>query len=800
MVYVEITTKIGGAWVPGSGLVEIRDFFWDSQLSNTPPSDSPYPPTTYYSQHVTHWTGSVSNVWQSAVNKYRFEINLYNVTGLTPWLPGFNAYILKYDMFQAGTETYVLSNVINVTSPTTKLDIVAGGEPQGGARFQSQASLLYYKNDNSWYPPLMLETTTDKKSYNPVISIIRAGDINGDGKTDFVAVEDDGGTNLYLFIQRSSGGFDKYWISSISGTASDVQLGNTGLGKTLDIVVGYASGAVTLYKNDGIWSKYTVVGSGSPVSSIQVANMVPPGSSGVDINRSMDIVVGRTDGTITVFKNQNGIGTLWNPIKLSSSTTTTQDFAIGEDSTNDIITGSYLDTTSAIQVPWIYEEVQEQLTMRHQISVPAAPKGVLDNCPDDISQLQYANSASNPYTVAGGSNASIVNWDGTGLINDLPTSQVTFEVMYKTNGNNDGTDYITWSNETGKIETSSNMINIQNTEGGWVRASYDLTSKFPLASSLKTLNITYENSNPLSTSVDFRYWSLNVTWVTGDIMDHNWTVKVPSSGSTYAFSAFALRSASNDGDKIEFNYSIDNGLTFKSFSTHLYVGVGSSFTQYSGIITGVTSTGIIKIKASAPWIKTATPGESYLKIGQMTVTTVGATVTSVGTSIAALTVADMNGDGANDIVAIGGSGTLVAFMNCAGSSIFDHPSSPYSTGISNALDIGAGNFFNPYKGKYLDIAVSTATGVYLINQNKTTPGTYDAKFALLTGQSIVKMIAADVDGNGRTDILLATSSAICYYANYQGLKTQGWQYYVVDNQIIGSGGINDLDARKFQTY
>lgn len=122
--------------------------------------------------------------------------------------------------------------------------------------------------------------------------------------------------------------------------------------------------------------------------------------------------------------------------------------------------------------------------------------------------------------------------------------------------------------------------------------------------------------------------------------------------------------------------------------------------------------------------------------------------------------------------------------------------------IRNIKWVQADFFFNPYQKGYLDITFATTTGVYNVNQNSLGSwSSVNTMFTTLGGSSFTlkKMWAGDIDGNGRADLLLATSSGgIWYYANYQGLRsTSGWQLYLIDQLSAASGpapSLNDMDA------
>jgi hypothetical protein len=185
-IYVEVQTEKNGIYLIGSGNVEIRDFVWATQLKRSPA-------TTSDTTTLNTWNGPVSNIWQisSSHGIYRFVINLANCTTGAEWVPMDNAYILRFDVFKTSGETFLLTKVIHIDAPITKYDIVAGLPNAGGGSWATQSSLFYYENDNSWLPPYIMETTSDRKAMNPDILVLKGGDVNGDGK---------GGTSLPLLV------------------------------------------------------------------------------------------------------------------------------------------------------------------------------------------------------------------------------------------------------------------------------------------------------------------------------------------------------------------------------------------------------------------------------------------------------------------------------------------------------------------------------------------------------------------------------------------------------------------------
>jgi hypothetical protein len=308
------------------------------------------------------------------------------------------------------------------------------------------------------------------------------------------------------------------------------------------------------------------------------------------------------------------------------------------------------------------------------------------------------------------------------------------------------------------------------------------------------------------------YWSINVTWVVGDKLNHNYTFTIPATGTSYSFSIFGLRGLSSDNDIIRVNYSINNGVSYKAFPTPIVISSVGAFGYYTSSIPVadvVAAHGNILIKVEASNVLSSTPGYPQVWIGQMMITSNGVAATSVGTIITDISIDDMNGDGWNDIVALGytgSTGKIVVFHNSASNSIFLPANARTISSIpSGVICLGTGNIFNPFSKNYKDIAYASTTTIYFINQ--TSLGNYikvASGFTIAPSFSMVKMMVVDVDGNGRADILIGGTDRITYFSNYLGYESMtygtrsAWKEIPVDISMVGSAGFLTMDCRKFQ--
>jgi len=784
VIYVEIRNKYGGDWYQYGGDVEIRDFFWNAQIKRIPP--------------LSGWNGPVSAVTKVGTNVYRFAINLANATEGAPWIPGENAYALRYDMFKAGNETYVLSKVITITAPKYKMDFVAGiNLPTGGSSWSQKYTMFFYKNDNQWSPPDMLEGVNEDK--DPILKsiLVRTGDMNNDGKNDIVTViaqyKSGKLITYWLFLYMNDGYWTRYTIADLgtSATPTALELGNIDFDNDLDVVMGFENGKVCFYRNDGLWT-YKAVDTSltSRIVDLKVGDLDWASTPGNDPQRSLDIAVCRYDGSVQIYKNADGAGVSWTRYSRTGTATDVVDYADADihvyGTQTGQPTGTYLDTQNAYYDPGVFERIVEKWVYRYQESTPTARDTVKDTT-NETDATQLRPNDYQYYTVVYGQTAYIKSWDPTGLIDDVPIDRLVFKVKYKTYRYN-GSDYIKWGFGAG--DPTNDLIQIRNSYGEWIEDECDLTGIAQYASALINLKVSFTNTYFLNepSVIDFDYWILNVTWKTGDKLDHRWTIQV-TPGTTHTLQVYASRSSAEDD--FQFYYSTDNN-TYNILSA---VKVASTTpTLYTASLPAGIS-GKVYIKVEDTKRTSDVVSLDFINVYQLSIKST-ATGGLVGSTAKAIAIADMNNDGSNDLIVVGESsskGKVWVGLNNEGNIL------PYLTqviadnsNLAGCVDIGVGYFVG---GNTLrDIALSTSSKVYIVEQ--TALGTYAlSSFTLVPGSTITVMAAGDVDGNGRTDILVGTSNGqIILYMNYFG-TTSGWQSYLIDSRDYQ---VNDLGLGKLQ--
>ncbi|MBK9795154.1 MAG: VCBS repeat-containing protein [Holophagaceae bacterium] len=130
----------------------------------------------------------------------------------------------------------------------------------------------------------------------------------------------------------------------------------------------------------------------------------------------------------------------------------------------------------------------------------------------------------------------------------------------------------------------------------------------------------------------------------------------------------------------------------------------------------------------------------------------------VGRGPANLVVADVNGDGRPDLVVANADDHTVSVR-------FADPARPgyflaaivLSTPSLTPLDVAAGNLSGHTDGR-LDIAVAASGANNVLVFTQTTTGTFNAPATYAVGGDPQAVTVADLDGNGRADIAVATTA------------------------------------------
>lgn len=800
-ILVEIQTEDAYPYMASSGNVEIRDFVWATQVKGSPAT------TLAVNNSLNNWNGPVSNLWQVSAGNgiYRFVINLANCTSGAEWLPMNNAYILRFDVFKTTGETFLLTKVIYIDAPTTKYDIVTGVNVEGGPAWGAQATLFYYENDNRWTPPIIMEESNNRKDDIVMPLRLQGGDINGDGNGDFAALVAAGDVNgnsmkidwVYPALYMGTGSsFFKITLPSLGGDNAvlHLDLGNVDQDDDLDLVVAYDK-AVYLYRNDGAWSRTTIASGVSSIVGVRIADMDAPSATGNDPERSKDIVI-VTTASIMVCQNKDGAGT-FNPVDRISlqpdaGTTPVSDWALTEETPYGQVTlGTNLNNTRGEANQYNYEELWEKNTIA---SVTTYPKitGAGHTAGETLSDMWY-NNDSLLFTILPSRVMNITNWDHTGLSGPQGEIEVNMVVNYSASGYDVGESIpLQYFNETTGLWV--NLTSFDN-GAGYLEIPLDFITT---ATDLINLNVRYVNSATGTLNLDVM--SIRVDYPSGDRLEHIWAFTL-TAGTGYKFNLFTAINASADGDAFKFQYSKDM-FTWTDIVT---VSNSEPLASITPVNLAAGLGGQLHVRVISTGLGSSTPSNDWIKVGQMYISCT-ATLSKIGKSIQSFDIGDLDGDGSNDIAVCTISqtknrGEVWALYNrdyyaspgVLSSGIFDPDNIKQIIGPLEAIQSGVNNieigrFFGNWNDTYLDLVIRVGNSMYYVNQYSKGNFTALTSLTFLNGMTVTKMMAEDVDGNGRCDLVFGTGGGdIILWANYGGTTTYGpwagytWQRYLIDN-------------------
>jgi hypothetical protein len=542
--------------------------------------------------------------------------------------------------------------------------------------------------------------------------------------------------------------------------------------------------------------------------------MDPPSATGNDPLRSMDIVI-VTHSSIMIYQNGDGAGT-FSPsdmisLQPSAGTTTVTDWALSEQNLfGTIASGNYTNTWGDAS-QYIYEELREKTAYSFVITVPKITG--TDHTAGETLEDMWANNDSRIYTVLPSKTVNITHWDNTDL--DVPKGEITVRMII----NYTATGYA--MEETIPLEYYDNLtgqwkVLAQFGNGaGYMEIPLNFITK---AIDLADFNVRYVNSATGTLNLDVM--TIRIDYPTEDTLEHIWNFTT-TAGTGYSFHIFTAINASADGDAFKFQYS-KNKITWTDLVTVTNTEPLASITTTLNGIGG----GALYIRVISTGPATHTPSNDWIKVGQMYISCT-ATLSKIGKSIQAFDIGDLDGDGSSDIVVSttntsnekpdvwalynrdyytidGGVLHLHSgiFNNLNIRPIVKALTSAYTQ--SDVKNIEIGRFFGNWNDTYLDIVIRAGNSIYYIDQ--TSKGTFSptnsvGTLSFLSGMVISTMLAEDIDGNDRTDLVFGTTGGdIILWANYGGTTTTtgywagySWQRYYIDglgepvNCISGSG-------------
>ncbi|WP_369177467.1 FG-GAP-like repeat-containing protein [Candidatus Thiodubiliella endoseptemdiera] len=707
------------------------------------------------------------------------------------------------------------------------LDLVVG---------EGNGTLKYYQNTGTTSNPAYEAKTGDSNPFNSIdvgdVSEPTLADIDGDGDLDLVVGKDDGtlkyyqntGTTSNPAYEAKTGGSNPFNGIDV-GNISVPTLADIDGDGDLDLVMGEGNGTLKYYQNTGTTSNpaYEVkTGDSNPFNGIDVGYSSRPTLADIDGDGDLDLVVGKYDGTLKYYYNQQP-----SSVDGQAPTLTTQASVILEE-TSDLVldfsenikagTGSILIKNSSdvtVATINIASDTNKFSIAGDKLTIDVSALGLTDN---KLTQGSYyiTMDAGTVTDIAGNDAAAItkdtnqwvfatkafsttIAWIGAddNYINDSEKDATALSGKVTGIGTLTITkiEFFEGSNTVGTAITSG--LPAVAADGTWALAHSAMPSELAdgkTYTAVVTLSdgtnsaistsavVTYDIINP--TPITTNPWTLSDTpagqsaFKAGDVISLTLTMsetlklnnttgsKVVIAGKDFVLDKTASTTA---GDKkLVFKYSVQAGNSIAATDFDIDNPTSditlNNITDVAGNAPVFTADRVVLTKTKLEYIEKTGSGNNPFN---------GIDVGGYSTP----NLADIDGDGDLDLVVGEQNDTLKYYQNTGTTS---NPAYEAKTGDSNPFNgIDVGYYSKPTLADIdgdgdLDLVVGEVYGTlkYYQNTSSTSNPAYEAKtgdsnpFNGIDVGSDSSPTLADIDGDGDLDLVMGKGNGtLKYYQN-----------------------------------